>query len=95
MVIGLLIIEIYIHNALSLKDKRKHIKSIKDKIASHFKVSLAEVDFQDSWQRSKIAVVIVGVDKNVLSQTLNSIINFSEKYWPDMLSHVNVEFIDI
>lgn len=95
MIIGLLTLEIYMYNAFSLKDKRKYIKSIKDRISSNFKVSVAEVDFQDSWQRSKIAIAIVGIDKNVLSRAINSIINFSEKNWPDLISNVSTEFINI
>lgn len=39
-----------IEGALSLKDKRMIVKSIKDKMRSHFNVSIAETGAQDKWQ---------------------------------------------
>ncbi len=95
MVIGVVIIDLYIPHALSLKDKRHYIRSVKDKLISHFKISVSEVEFQDSWQRSRIGGVVIGKDKESISPVLSSIINFSQKNWPDILLNVNTEFIDI
>ena len=95
MTVGLLIIAIHIYNALSLKDKRKYVKSIKDKITNHFKISVSEVEFHNSWQRSKIGAVVIGTDKESVNSYLSSIINFVQKYWPDLLVNISKEFINI
>ena len=52
MPIGLLTLEIYIPEAHSLKDKRQVLRSLKDRLRRKFNVAVAELDGQDSWQRS-------------------------------------------
>lgn len=43
----------------SLKEKRRIIKSLKDKIRARFNVSIAEVDNQDLWHRSTLGFALV------------------------------------
>ena len=52
MIVGTLEFEVLIREAQSLKDKRRAIKSLKDRIRHRFPVSIAEVDALDHWQRS-------------------------------------------
>lgn len=52
-------VECVIYNTHSLKDKRSVIKRLIAKIRKDFNVSISEVDFQDLWQRSKLAIVTV------------------------------------
>ena len=51
MVVGILSLELYIPGASSLKEKRYVLKSIKTKVSNKFKVSIAEVDHNDKWQK--------------------------------------------
>jgi len=68
--VTLLYIEIMIPHAQSLKDKRREVRGIKDRISSKFNASVAEVGYQDKWQRSVLAVCLVGNDKTrLLSNT--------------------------
>lgn len=59
MFVGILQVEIFIPCSCSLKDKRKVINSLKDKIKSKFNVSIAEVDYHDKWQRTIIGLSMV------------------------------------
>ncbi len=59
MFIGALKFEVIIPGSLSLKDKRKVIQSLQDKIKSKFNVSIAEIDYQDKWQRAIIGLCLV------------------------------------
>ena len=68
--IGVITFELRIDGAHSLKDKRHYVKSLKDRLRSKFNVSVAEIDFQDSWQRSVIAVATVSADKPYAAQVL-------------------------
>lgn len=61
--IGLLSLELHIHAAQSLKDKRQVVRSLKDRIRRRFNVSIAEVDHQSSWQMCTIAIVAVASNK--------------------------------
>jgi len=59
MVVGVRTIELHIPGCRSLKEKRFVVKSLRDKLRSRFNISVAEVDHQDLWQRSTIAIAAV------------------------------------
>ena len=69
MRLTLLTYHLYLPNCHSLKDKRRVIKGMKERLkSSRFNVSVAEVDHLDLWQRSTLAVAWVsangsGIDK--------------------------------
>lgn len=60
--IGVLTLEIHVEDAHSLKDKRHVVKGLKDRLRTRFNVAVAEIDGQDTWQRSVIAAVTVSGD---------------------------------
>ncbi len=57
-----------IPQAHSLKDKRRQIKSLKERVMSRFNASVAEVDFLDNWKRSVLAVCMISNDRSYLDQ---------------------------
>lgn len=61
-------LRLQIPQAHSLKDKRRQIKSLKDRISSRFNASVAEVDELDNHQRAEMAVCIIGNDKSYLDK---------------------------
>ena len=73
MVIGLLTLELHFPGARSLKDKRQALRSLDTKIKNRFNVSVAEVEHQDLWQRSILAVVGVNTDHGHLESTLQHV----------------------
>ena len=73
MVIGLLTLELHFPGARSLKDKRQALRSLEARIRNHHNVSLAEVEHQDLWQRSRLAVVAVNTDQAHLDRTLAAV----------------------
>jgi uncharacterized protein YlxP (DUF503 family) len=66
ILISLLTIEVMIPWARSLKDKRSAVRGLKDRLRSRFNASVAEVAYQDKWQRAVIAVCILGSDRRQL-----------------------------
>ena len=48
--------------ASSLKEKRKTIRSIKDRLRRK-NLSVVEMDHQDSWQRASVGFAIAAVDR--------------------------------
>jgi uncharacterized protein YlxP (DUF503 family) len=77
MVIGVRTFDLHIPGCRSLKEKRFVIKSLRDKIRAKFNVSVAEVEQQDLWQRSLIAVV--GVSEN--RAYINTQLDLIPKQW--------------
>jgi uncharacterized protein YlxP (DUF503 family) len=52
-------LEILIPQSQSLKEKRSVLLRIKDRVGRRFHCSVAEVDYQDLWQRAAIGVALV------------------------------------
>ena len=62
MVVGVLRVELAILDAVTLKDKRRVINSVKDRIMNRHKVSVAEVDRLEQRQGAVLAVAMVAND---------------------------------
>jgi len=71
--IGVLTLEIVLPNAHSLKDKRHVVKGLKDRLRSKFNVAVAEIDYQDLWQRALVAAVTVASDHVPAEKVLQSV----------------------
>jgi uncharacterized protein YlxP (DUF503 family) len=71
--IGVLTLEIVLQNSHSLKDKRHVVKSLKDRLRARFNVAVAEIDYQDLWQRSVVAAVTVSSDHGQAEKVLQSV----------------------
>ncbi|MGA2441955.1 MAG: DUF503 domain-containing protein [Tepidisphaeraceae bacterium] len=76
MTIGALQIELTVIDAMSLKDKRRVIKSIKDRIAHGHNVSIAEVGALDEHRRSILGIAMVGNDGRYIEGALSKLVDF-------------------
>lgn len=52
-------IECFFYNGHSLKEKRSLLKRLINKLRRDFNISIAEIDYQDLWQRTKIGIAVV------------------------------------
>ena len=57
--VGILILEIRLSEAFSLKDKRHWVKGLKDRLRAGHNVAVAEVEDQELWNLSTVAAVTV------------------------------------
>jgi len=73
------IVEIYIPQAQSLKDKRQVLRRIKDKIKAKYNVSFAEIDYQDKWQRCNLGLVSIGNRRLDVDKRLDGILRMIEQ----------------
>ena len=76
MHVGILQVEIAIPDAMSLKDKRQVVKSLKDRIAHGHNVSIAEVGALDEHRRSIIGIAMVSNDKRYVEGALSKLVDF-------------------
>ncbi|MBN2409413.1 MAG: DUF503 domain-containing protein [Candidatus Aminicenantes bacterium] len=79
MVIGLLSLEIFLPYSQSLKDKRKVLNTLRDRIHSRFNAAFAELDFQDKWQRAGLGIVTLNSQKGLVDQVLQKILRDVEE----------------
>ncbi|MFO7886961.1 MAG: DUF503 domain-containing protein [Eubacteriales bacterium] len=52
-------VEIYIYESNCLKDKRRILKSIIDRLKSKYNITIAETDYNEKWNRSVITFAAV------------------------------------
>jgi uncharacterized protein YlxP (DUF503 family) len=68
--------DLHIPQSRSLKVKRAAIRPIVDGLRHRFRASVAEVDYQDQWQRTAIAVAVVANTDTQLREILAGIERF-------------------
>jgi len=73
MVVGVLEVVIAIPQANSLKDKRKVVKSVKDRLRNNFNVSVAEIGHQDIWRTATLGVAVVSGDMSYANGVLSRV----------------------
>jgi uncharacterized protein YlxP (DUF503 family) len=62
MVVGVLHVECGLPATQSIKDKRRIVKSVLDRLHHRFNVAAAEVTHQESWRRAGLAIACVSTD---------------------------------
>jgi hypothetical protein len=92
-VIAVLTLELRIEHSHSLKDKRHVVKGLKDRLRQRFNVAVAEIDAQDSWQRSVIAAVTVSGDRTHAERVLQAVENDSAQMLGSMLVSTGIEWL--
>ncbi|MFO7265427.1 MAG: DUF503 domain-containing protein [Limnochordales bacterium] len=91
MVVGLLTLELYIHDSASLKAKRRAVRSLYDRIRTRFNVSVAEVGNHDAWQRATLAVAVATTDASQAYRVLSAVVDFVQRDGSVELSDYAVE----
>ncbi len=87
-------LEIYLPYAQSLKEKRMVLRKAQDRLRARSNFSIAEVGYQDLWQRAKLAAVTVGPDNAVLERAAQQFVREAEKILADLLVDCQVSFLD-
>jgi len=76
MTVGVLQLELSITDAMSLKDKRRVVLSLKDRISHGHNVSIAEVGALDEHRRSILGVAMVSNDARYVEGALSKLVDF-------------------
>jgi uncharacterized protein YlxP (DUF503 family) len=76
MTVGILQLELRIGDADTLKDKRRVILSLKDRIAHTHNVSIAEVGALDEHRRSILGIAMVANDRQYVEGGLTKLVDF-------------------
>lgn len=84
MHIGILTVHLHLPGCHSLKEKRRRVKPLLQRLHKEFNLSVAEVDAQDVWQTAVIACVMVSNDGGHAQRTLQKVVQWIETYWPDV-----------
>lgn len=75
MVVGVLRVRLSLFEARSLKDKRRVIKSLKDRLGARHNVSIAEVDDLDHRQAATLGLAMVANQTRFIESALHKIVD--------------------
>ena len=91
--VGVITFELRLDDSHSLKDKRHFVKSLKDRLRAKFNVAVAEIDYQDLWQRGLVACVTVSPDQALAEQVLQAVEREAASLLGPLLVGATVEWL--
>ena len=91
--VGLIQLTVHVAQATNLKEKRRVLKSFKDRLRNGYNVSVSEVDGQDSRRRAVLAIAMVGSDKRYIEGRLQKIINMAAAHRDMILLDHEIEWL--
>ncbi len=96
MIVGVAVADLHIPEARSLKEKRRVVKSLLDRVAHRYGVSSAEVKHQNLHQRAQLGFALVNSDRRhavaVLENIHRMVDGRSEAFLTDWHSDVIEDF---
>ena len=93
MTIGSLTLEIFIPASQSLKDKRRVVRSLKDRLRGRFNIAIAELDHQDLHQRATLGVVAIAAGTTQIEQLFENDRQEVERNLPGDLVQAEIEIL--
>jgi len=75
MIVGVCTVELLLSDSRSLKDKRRVLLRLKDRLHGQFNLSVAEVDGQDLWQKAVLGLACVSNERRHANQVLDQALN--------------------
>lgn len=93
MVVGVLRLELVVHHATSLKEKRSVVKKILGRCRNRFPVSCAETDLQDFQQSAQLGFAVVVGSESIAHSLFEKIENEIEQIGLAEIVNRFVEFL--
>ncbi|PLX40530.1 MAG: DUF503 domain-containing protein [Deltaproteobacteria bacterium] len=95
MVVATLKVELIIHGAASLKEKRSVVKRLISRVRSRFELSVAEVGSLDALQRAEVGLAVVSNDSRHANSVADKVLDFIEALNLCEVGSADIEIIHI
>ncbi len=90
MVVSILHFTIDLPGITSLKEKRQILRSLKERLQRKFKLSVAEIDLQDSLKFAQIGCALISNSRQYGESVLQKALNFSENMVPGRIRDTEI-----
>jgi uncharacterized protein len=77
--VGVVRLELHIPGATSLKDKRRVVRSLVERMHHRYRVSVAETDLHDLHQRAEIGLAVVAGSEGEVTRLLDELHRLAEE----------------
>ena len=72
-------LDLHIENCQSLKEKRRVVKSLKERLKNRYNVAVCEFGDLSLWQRTQLGIVTCSNNKSVVDSTMKTVIDFLDR----------------
>lgn len=76
MIVGTLRIIVALPDSHSLKEKRRVVKGLKERLHAKFNIAVAETEFLDMWQKAELGIVAVGNETPHVHSMLDTVLKY-------------------
>lgn len=89
-------LELRIDHAHSLKDRRQVVRSLKEKLAHGFNISIAEMDDAPAWQSATLGIAAISGSRDYLSGLMRQLEDAAVRIAEGLGSQITVswDFLD-
>jgi hypothetical protein len=89
-------LDLRIEHAQSLKDRRQVVRSLKEKLAHGFNISIAEMDDTPTWQSATLGIAAISASRDYLSGLMQQLEAAANRIVEGLGAEVNVfwDFLD-
>jgi uncharacterized protein YlxP (DUF503 family) len=90
MIVSMIQFRIELPPLQSIKDKRRIVSSLKEKLSNKFPLSVAEVDLQDSMRYAQIGAALVTNSKTFGESLMHKVLRFVENNCEGVLADAEI-----
>ena len=90
MIVSMIQLIFELHGIESIKEKRRIIRSIKDKLQRRFHMSVAEIDLQDSLGFAQIGGALVSNSRSFGESVMHKALEMIEKDMPLRIHDISI-----
>ncbi len=92
MIVGILKMNLFARGIHNLKEKRRIVLSLKEKLKRKFNISIVESGDQDIWQKIEFSIAIVSNQRSHVEKTFQQIEEMTESGYPVEVIRIESDF---
>lgn len=73
MPVAMMVLELRMEHAHSLKDRRQVVRSLREKLAHGFNISIAEMDESPTWQSATLGIAAISGSRDYLAGQMREV----------------------
>jgi uncharacterized protein YlxP (DUF503 family) len=93
--IGILKLDLFLSEPQSLKDKRRIVKSLTDKLRNKFNMAVAQIGKLDSWNNCELGLTCISNNAGHADSMMNSVVDFIENQGTVDILDIRTEIITV
>lgn len=95
MLVGVSVCELHLPASRSLKQKRRVVQGVVERLHQRYRVSIGETAFHDLHQRAEISIAAVGMKEHDLEALMETLRNSIDGQFDAMITRWDVHIVEL